>query len=292
VTHKTELKPAKLVVSPNTRNKGALTLDPGAGWQEVVTEISDFKRKLDHEWNAQKNQRNRPTFNAPSSWLSKQGIVKGSGKDGIAAVNIANWIFGNFWRDRIDYQLCEVPAWMCLNWDRKQYSPLGREEYLKASKYLDEITRTGVMEGNTEPAIGQWLAPLPLVVIRSGNHRVELYNDQGESVLIRLRTSELAPAKSLTVSPVFHCPDLLALTCSDSSFWRNENHTVYLPIRDLAWPILLEYGAHFSCRPAILTPRNKVFRGYRDEKHYDGLSWREEWCPRNWRRMLIAQTYV
>ena len=270
------------IISMNSSRNGVFTaLESAAGWREIVEPITSFKSILDQALNADHLQKEvdykRENL---ESWRKQLGFEKVPSGRGVGGKTMINWILGSYWRFGSSSQLCHVPAWMCIGWNRKQRVAVSQTEATKIISQLDSDTINGV----GEYATGDWFAPFPFVLMGEGQNRVDLHRDHNLPLLIRLRSATLAPATALRMQRVLGCDDLLALKCNDE--------TAILPFPELATPFLAAYGVPFTSGRFVLTPRHSALREYGRTPGDIDLSWLEKMNPGNWRKVILSQAYV
>ena len=258
-------------------------LDPGKGGKALIEPITAFKRELDRRLNAQV-----PDEAPEDLWLRSHGFVKKPSGRGVGGLTFIRWLFGPFWQSSLEGDLCRVPAWACVGWNRKQRPALPAAEAADVARDLDEQTRRNV----DERSIGHWLAPFPLVLMGEGQNRVDLYEEHGLPLMTQLRIASIAPAASLRLQRVFGCKDLAALHCDDARFWLHGQATALLPFPALAVPVLEAYGVRWTAGRYLLTPRARALRDAAEHPSNDPTSGLDRWRPRAWRSMFLSQCYV
>jgi hypothetical protein len=214
--------------------------------------------------------------------------VKKPAGTGIGTEQFARWIFGRFWYRNHETELCEVPAWACIGWNRRQRARVSPDA---AAAIAQDLNQQTLYRGH-QRATGTWFAPFPLVLIGEGKHRVDLFAEHDLHLLIRLTRSTLAPPTSLRLKRVLGCDDVVALECGDSSFCGGSHRCELLPLPDLAVPLLEAYGVRWAAGRHLLTPRDRALRHAADHPNNDPTRGIERWRPRSWRSMLLSQAYV
>jgi hypothetical protein len=275
--------PAQPLAAVDRDGEVIAELDPGRGGKALVEPLSTFKRALDRRLNA----RARPGA-AADSWLLGHGFVKEPSGRGVSGNTFINWLFGPFWRPSQETDLCRVPAWACIGWNRRQRPALAAEAALAVARELDDQTR----RGDTERAIGHWFAPFPLVLMGEGQHRVDLYGAHGLPLLVQLRIATLAPAASLRLQRVLGCDDLLALHCLEPRFCGRGESTALLPFPALTVPLLEAYGVRWARGRHVVTPCSRALRDAGEHPSNDPTRGWRRWRPRVWRQLLLSQCYV
>lgn len=277
------IAPAQPLAAVDVDGAVIAELDPGRGGKTLVEPLSTFKRALDRRLNA------RAQPGAPADpWLQKHGFEKVPSGRGVSGNSFISWFFGPFWRAGLATELCRVPAWSCIGWNRRQRPALPPDEAFAVARELDNQTR----RGGTERAIGHWFAPFPLVLMGEGQHRVDLYGAQALPLLVQLRIATIARAASLRLQRVLGCDDLLALHCSESRFCGRAESTALLPFPALAVPLLEAYGVRWAGGRHLLTPRSRPLRDAAEHPWNDPTRGWRRWRPRVWRQLLLSQSYV
>lgn len=260
-------------------------LEPGLGGRALVEPITDFKRELDR----------RLVFAAgrdapPDPWLLDRGFIKEPSGKGVCGRNLLRWLFGPFvLDDQVGGELCRVPAWMCIGWNRYQRPPLPRQEGLEVAEWLDQHTRTK----DREQAIGFWVEPFPLVVMSEGQNRIDLFHALDQPVLVRLRRARMVSPSLLQMQRVVGCDDMVALSWRPRNWWRARGaNTALLPFPALSVPALEAYGVRWSRVPYVLTPQAAALRGAGEHPWNHPTTGVHRWRPSSWRPMLLSQGYV
>lgn len=284
-----KLKVSSIIDIGSSRNGVSTGLDAETDWQKIVEPITAFKSMLDCALNADHRSIEEDSkMEYLESWRKQHGFEKAPSGRGVGGRTMIHWILGPYWRFGSSFQLCHVPAWMCIGWNRKQRAPISQSDATKIISTLDSDTIKGV----DECATGEWFAPLPFVCMGEGQNRVDLHRVHNLPLLIRLRTANLAPAATLQMQRVLGRDDLLALKCLDKNFHHPSGEAAILPFPDLARPLLTAYGVPFISGRFVLTPLHSELRQYGRTLGDIDLSWFGKMNPENWRKMMLSQAYV